>query len=75
MKAAIYHYGEFRGVENVSREALAELSELEDKAIMGFNLRKQDREKAFFAAPSYVDEGADGIAVKYAYAITKKGRD
>lgn len=74
MKAAVYHYGEFKEVETISKKDFENMEELEAQALLGFDLRKEDRGKKFYADPDYIDAGADGISVKYAYAIKAKGK-
>ena len=69
MKTAAYHYGEFSGIEDISKRLFKDMEELSEQALLGFYTRKQDEGKTFYANPDYVDEGADGIAVKWAYAI------
>ena len=42
--------------------------------LLGFSIRKKDRGKLFMADPDYIDRGADGVSVKYAYAIRNRRR-
>jgi len=72
IKASIYSWGEFRKTEEISREDLKNMDELEEHMILGFTVRKEDRGKTFYADPDYIDEGADGTAVKISYAVKTK---
>jgi hypothetical protein len=42
---------------------------LDPQDLLGFSIRKEDEGKVFIADPDYIDRGADGTSVKYAYAI------
>ena len=72
MKTAAYHYGEFSGIEDINKKDFKEMEELSEQALLGFYTRKEDEGKTFYANSDYVDEGADGIAVKWAYAVKKQ---
>jgi hypothetical protein len=45
------------------------MTKLSALALLGFDFHKEDENKDYYADPDYIDKGADGIAVKYAYAI------
>jgi hypothetical protein len=72
--AVLYSWGEFREEEEINREDLKDMDELEEHMLLGFDIRKEDKGKTFYADPDYIDEGADGTAVKYAYAIKENGK-
>ena len=70
-KAAAYTWGEFKGVETFSgnEDVLSGMEMLDPDDLLGFTIRKEDEEKVFMADPDYIDRGADGTSIKYAYAI------
>jgi hypothetical protein len=72
IKASVYSWGEFRKTEEISREDLKNMDELEEHMILGFTVRKEDKGKTFYADPDYIDEGTDGTAVKISYAVKTK---
>jgi hypothetical protein len=68
-ETALYKWGEFREMENLSSEDFNRLERLEDETLLGFLIRDEDRGKVFMADPLYIDEDEYGTAVKFAYAI------
>ena len=68
-KAALYTWGEFKGIEDFSNEDFNGMEELDCNDLLGFAIRYEDEGKVFIAHPDYIDRGADGTSVKYAYAI------
>lgn len=69
IKAAFYTWGEFKEETEIERGNLEGMDELESGILLGFDIRKEDTEKTFYAEGGYIYEGADGTAVKYSYAV------
>ena len=68
-KAALYSWGEFKQVEDSKDADFNGMEELYGNDLLGFSIRKEDKGKVFIAHPDYIDRGADGTSIKYAYAI------
>jgi hypothetical protein len=45
------------------------MRKLTKQELLSFVYRKEDKNKIFYASEDYIDSGADGIAVKFAYAV------
>lgn len=69
MKAALYTWGEFKSMDAISAKELKIMRRLTEQELLGFAIREEDKMKIFYAEEDYIDSGADGIAVKFAYAI------
>lgn len=69
MKAAYYHWGEFEKEETISKQYLKGMRKLKEDEMLAFYFRKEDKGKTFYAPEEYIESDADGIAVKFAYAI------
>jgi hypothetical protein len=74
MKAAAYSWGEFKAVETISKQNFKQMRRLTEQEMLGFLIRKEDKNKIFYGPEEYIDSGADGIAVKFAYAIKNKSK-
>lgn len=74
MKTEVYNYGEHKGTEEITKGDLKTMEELGSNDLLGFSIRKKDRGKLFMADSDYIDRGADGVSVKYAYAIRNRRR-
>lgn len=68
MKAAFYSWGEYEKMEEISQSEFKTMRALTKQEILGFQIRKEDKGKKFYGYEEYIDAGADGIAVKFAYA-------
>ena len=68
IKTASYNWGGYHGQEKIELADIKNMVELSDE-LLGFTIRKEDEGKAFYADPDYIDRGADGTSVKWAYAI------
>jgi len=68
-KAAFYTWGEFKNLEDCTNADFNGMEELYGNDLLSFSIRKEDKRKVFIAHPDYIDRGADGTSIKYAYAI------
>jgi hypothetical protein len=71
MKAAEYTWGEFKKEDNITKQDLKQMRKLTKQEMLGFAIREEDKTKVFYASDDHIDSGADGIAVKFAYAVSK----
>jgi hypothetical protein len=69
MKSAEYTWGEYNKEEQITKTDLKQMRRLSRQELMGFAIRKEDKDKAFYASEEYIDSGADGISVKFSYAL------
>lgn len=69
---AVYHWGQFSATDMITPGDLKFMTKLGGDALLGFEIRKKDEGKVFVADESDIDEGPDGISVKYALAVGKK---
>lgn len=72
MKAALYTWGEFEKIDDITTDDLKEMRKLGKQEKLGFVFRKEDKEKTFYASEEYIDSGADGTAVKFSYAVDSR---
>jgi hypothetical protein len=69
MNAVLYTWGEFEKTEDIMANDLKGMRKLTKQELLSFVYRKEDKNKTFYASEDYIDSGADGIAVKFAYAV------
>jgi hypothetical protein len=69
MKTAVYTWGEFEKMDDMDQIDFKKMRKLVKEELSSFVFRKEDKNKIFYASEDYIDSGADGIAVKFSYAI------
>ena len=69
MKSAEYTWGEYNKEEQITKTDLKQMRRLSRQELLGFDIRKEDKDKVFYASEEYIDSGTDGISVKFSYAL------
>ncbi len=69
MKSAEYTWGEYNKEEQITKTDLKQMRRLSRQELMGFDVRKEDKDKVFYASEEYIDSGVDGVSVKFSYAL------
>jgi len=73
--ASVYHWGEYREDIEMTEKELEDMYQLGEDELAGFNLRKEDENKTFYAEERDIDDsgdGSDGIGVKNAYGVNDR---
>lgn len=73
IKTEVYKWGEYLEPEDITKKELTEMEELDPRDLLGFNTRKEDEEKRFFAYSVHIERTAyEGTGIKFCHAISKE---